>query len=140
MLQQRVMLTSSPWVRAYARAIRSPPAFAAAYGEFGSSRASSAHDPVATLPYTSSVDTCTTRGTPASRHACSSTWVPTTFVVTKSAAPAIDRSTCVSAAKLTTMSCPGTTVASSPASQMSPRTKVSPGLSVTGSRLARFPA
>ena len=31
-------------------------------------------------PYTSSVDTCTNRDTPASSAACSSTWVPTTLV------------------------------------------------------------
>src|SRR5258708_32594162 len=103
------MLTSSPWVRAYAPATRSPPAFAAEYGELGSSRAPSAHDPDATLPYTSSVDTCTTRGTPASRHACSSTCTPVTFAAMKSDAPAIDLSTCVSAAKLTTTPGPGTT-------------------------------
>jgi monovalent cation/hydrogen antiporter len=47
--------------------------FAAEYGEVGSSGASSVHDPDTTLPYTSSVDTWTTRETLASRHACSKT-------------------------------------------------------------------
>src|SRR5258708_13815231 len=115
------MLTSSPWVRAYAPAIRSPPALAAEYGELGSSRAPSAHDPDATLPYTSSVDTCTTRDTFASRHACSITCTPATFAAMKPDAPAIDPSTCVSAAQLTTTSLPRTTHASSAPSQMSPR-------------------
>ena len=60
-------------------------------------------------PYTSSVDTCTNRETPASSAACSSTWVPTTLVETKSAAPVIERSTCDSAAKCTTTSTPAIT-------------------------------
>ena len=113
---------------------------AAAYGEFGSSTASSRHDPAARLPYTSSVETWTTRRTPASRQASSSTWTPATLAVTKSEAPAIDRSRWVSAAKLITASWPGTTDASSWASQMSPRVKANRGLSATGARFARFPA
>ena len=84
--------------------MRSPPAFAAAYGEFGASGASSAHEPDAMLPYTSSVETWTTRRTPWSRHACRSTWTPAVFVATKAGASVIERSTCVSAAKLSTAS------------------------------------
>ena len=62
------------------------------------------------------------------------------FVAANSAAPAIDLSTCVSAAKLITASWPGSTDLSSEASQMSPLTNSNRGLSETGWRLARFPA
>src|SRR3712207_8167899 len=58
--------------------------------------------PYTTLFRSSSVDTCTTRGTPTRRQASNSVCVPSTLVTTKSAAPEMDRSTCVSAAKLTT--------------------------------------
>ena len=57
--------TSSPWVRWAASASRSEPAFEAAYGEFGASGQSSVHEPCSIEPYTSSVDTCTNRPTPA---------------------------------------------------------------------------
>jgi hypothetical protein len=50
LLPQRVIDTGSPWVTAYARATRSPPAFAAAYGERGSSGDSSVHDPSSIVP------------------------------------------------------------------------------------------
>ena len=113
---------------------------AAEYGEFGSTGAPSAHEPEAMLPYTSSVDTCTTGPTPASRHACSSTCTPATFVATNGAAPLIDRSTWVSAAKLITASWPGTSDPTTEASHMSPRTNLSRGLSQTGARFARLPA
>src|SRR5947199_10342119 len=111
------MHTGSPNVRWYERASRSEPAFDAEYGEFGSSGRSSVHEPSSIEPYTSSVDTCTNRDTRASSAACSSTWVPTTLVDTKSAAPLIERSTCDSAAKCTTTSVPAiadATVAASP--------------------------
>ncbi len=88
------------------------------------------------VPYTSSVETWTTRGTPASRQACMRVWVPSTLVRTKSAAPSIERSTWLSAAKFTTRSWPGTTCASRSGSQMSPWTKSWS----TPSMLARLPA
>ena len=53
--------------------------------------------------------------------------------------PSIERSTCDSAAKFTTWSCPGTSSPSSSASQMSPWTNVNRG-SRTWSRLAGLPA
>ena len=56
------------------------------------------------------------------------------------AAPLIERSTWVSAAKLTTASCPGTSERTSAASEMSPCTNRSRGLAETGARLARLPA
>src|SRR2546430_3693378 len=59
--------------------MRSPPALAAEYGELGCSGACSVQEPDATLPYTSSVETCTTGPTPASRHACRSTCTPVTL-------------------------------------------------------------
>ena len=64
------------------------------------------------------------RAMPAVRQASSSICVPTTLVMTNSAAPAIDRSTCDSAAKLITASWPGSTSASFAGSQMSPCTNV----------------
>ena len=125
-------------MRQYARASRSLPAFAAAYGEFGSSGQSSVHEPDPIEPYTSSVDTCTTRSMPARRQASSSAWVPSTLVMTNGAAPATERSTWDSAAKCTTASCPGTTSASSPGSQMSPCTKDSRSCPI--GRLSVLPA
>ena len=77
---------------------------------------------------------------PAVRQASSSTWTPTALEVMNSAAPAIDRSTCDSAAKLITASWPGRISASLAGSQMSPWTNAYPGLSLTGSRLAGLPA
>ena len=56
-------------------------------------------------PYTSSVETCTSR-MPACRAWSSSTWVPSTSVTMNSAGPRIERSTCDSAAKLTIASQP----------------------------------
>src|SRR5450755_16512 len=91
-------------------------------------------------PGTSSVDTCTTGPTPASRHACNSTCTPATLLATKGAAPLIDRSTWVSAAKFITASWPGTSEPTSAASAMSPWTNRSRGLAATGARFARFPA
>ncbi len=129
--------TSSPCVRAYDSTSRSPPAFAAAYGEFGDNGASSVHEPASIEPYTSSVDTCTSRA-PAARHAAASRCAPTALVSANTSAAVIDRSTWVSAAKLTTTSWPGTSDASSSLSQMSPFTNVYPP--ATGSRLAGLPA
>jgi len=116
----------------------SPPALAAAYGEFGDSGVCSSQEPLSMLPYTSSVEMWTILGVPASRHACIRVWVPSTLVRTNSPAPTMERSTWDSAAKLTTRSCPGTTSASSSASQMSPLTNVK--RPSTGARLARLPA
>ena len=64
----------------------------------------------------------------------SSTWVPTTLVETKSAAPAIDRSTCDSAAKCTTTSAPASTVATVSASRMSPWTNSTSSARQVGAR------
>jgi hypothetical protein len=73
-------------------------------------------------PYTSSVETCNTRAMPWRRHASKTVCAPSTFVTTKSAAPLIERSTWVSAAKFTTASWPGSTSSSRRASTMSPCT------------------
>src|SRR4029077_5152200 len=115
--------------------MRSAPAFAAEYGELGCNGACSVHEPDATLPYTSSVETCTTGPTPASRHACRSTCTPATLVATNGAAPLIERSTCVSAAKLITASCSGTSERTIAGSAISPCTKCRRGLADTGARL-----
>ncbi len=70
----------------------------------------------------------------------SNDWVPTTLVTAKSAAPAIERSTCDSAAKCTTRSVAAMRVSTRPRSRMSPTTSSTrPELS-RGSRLARLPA
>src|SRR6476469_38780 len=52
------------------------------------------------------------RGMPALRHASSSTCTPSTLEFMNSLAPAMERSTCDSAAKLITASWPGRTSAS----------------------------
>nr|BFE71130.1 hypothetical protein GCM10020092_044310 [Actinoplanes digitatis] len=138
MLAQRVTMTGSPCVRWYASASRSEPAFVAAYGELGDSGDRSVQAPVAIEPYTSSVETCTKRDVPCRRAASSSTWVPTTFVVANSAAPAMERSTCDSAAKCTTASWRGRTDSIRAASQMSPGTKSRRRLWLTGFRLSKL--
>ena len=116
------------------------PALDAEYGEFGSSGSFSSHDPVSIDPYTSSVDTCTNLASLVSSAACSSVWVPSTLVSTKSAPPRIDRSTCDSAAKCTTASACPTRSRTTSGSQMSPCTNSYRSESSTGSRLARLPA
>ncbi|MDQ1603653.1 MAG: hypothetical protein QOE01_1498 [Actinomycetota bacterium] len=66
--------------------------------------------------------------------------MPTTLVATKCAAPAMERSTCDSAAKWTTASWPAITSETTSGSTMSPRTKVSRADSATGARFCMFPA
>ena len=94
-------------MRTYANTCSSPPAFDAEYGLDARSGASSVHAaaPSGMSPYTSSVDTCTKR-LPWWRAWSSSTCVPSTSVRMNSAGPRIERSTCVSAAKLTIASTP----------------------------------
>ncbi|GAB3957950.1 hypothetical protein GCM10027614_74420 [Micromonospora vulcania] len=87
----------------------------------------SSHEPSLIEPYTSSVETCTTRPTPLRAQAARRWCEPITLVSKNGAGSSMDRSTCDSAAKCTTASCPGTTSASNCRSQMSPRTKVSRG-------------
>jgi hypothetical protein len=123
LFEQRVTEMFSPYVRAYARASRSAPALAAEYGELGSRMWSSFQEPSGIVPYTSSVETCTTRPTWCRSAASKTCCAPTKLVVAKSAAPVIDRSTWVSAAKLTTASCPASAASRAAGSQMSPRTK-----------------
>ncbi len=134
------MHTGSPCVRWNERASRSEEAFEAEYGEFGSSGWVSGQEPVSIVPYTSSVDTCTNLPTPASSAPCNNIWVPSTLVSTKSAEPAMERSTWDSAAKCTTRSVPAITSETTAGSQMSPCTKRSRELVSTGARLARLPA
>jgi hypothetical protein len=111
----------------------------AEYGERGDSGQSSVQEPVSIEPYTSSVDTCRNLPTLARSAASSSTWVPSTLVVTNGVAPRMDLSTCDSAAKCTTASWPDISSPTSAASQMSPVTTRRRGLSATGVRLARLP-
>src|SRR5262245_25353857 len=72
---------------------------------------------------------------PASRAYESRTYVPSTSVSTNSAAPRIERSTWVSAAKLTIASAPAADSATASASQMSPTTSSAS----RPSRFARLP-
>src|SRR6476469_4977000 len=134
------MHTGSPCVRKDDRASRSEDAFDAEYGEFGSSGWVSGHEPDSIDPYTLSVDTCTNFETPASTAPCNKVCVPTTLVITKSAAPMIERSTCDSAAKCTTRSTPAMTCETVFGSQMSPWTNRSRCSSFTDARLASLPA
>ncbi len=127
-------------MRWYAIATRSLDAFEAEYGELGCSGSVSGQEPSAIDPYTSSVDTCTNGATPCRSAASSSTWVPSTLVTTNGVAPAIERSTCDSAAKCTTASWPGSAASTCARSVMSPFTKLYDGESSTGPRFARLPA
>src|SRR6185312_856779 len=116
------MHASTPKVRTAASTWRSPPAFDAAYGLDGRKGSVSTECcPSGMSPYTSSVETWTSR-TPASRAQPSRTYVPWTSVSMNSAAPMIERSTWVSAAKLTTASHPAAASTTASASQMSPTT------------------
>ena len=117
---QRVTVTGTPWVEKYDSAMRSDPAFDAEYGDRGSSGSASVELPSSTEPYTSSVPMCTTRPTSSRRAVSITMFVPKQFVVTKSSAPAIERSTWLSAAKCTTASQPRMASSSRPGSQMSP--------------------
>src|SRR5689334_3272049 len=118
--------------------MRSLAAFEAAYGELGNSGQLSVQAPDSIEPYTSSVETCTTRAVPAATHASSSSCVPETFVRTNAAGSVSDLSTCDSAAKCTTASWPGTVACRVSGSVTSPVTTVSRGWP-TG-RLVRLPA
>jgi hypothetical protein len=80
----------------------------AAYGLRGLISSVSVLAPTGTLPYTSSVEIWTKRRRRVARLAASSSaHVPSTSVRMKSPAAMIDRSTCVSAAKCTTIRNPG---------------------------------
>ena len=72
---------------------------------------SSVNEPDSIEPYTSSVETWRKRATPSSRAASSSTPVPITCVTANGSWPAIERSTCDSAAKFTTRSQPSIALA-----------------------------
>ena len=73
--------------------------------------------------------------------ASSSTWVPTTLVVTNSAPPcSIDLDTCDSAAALTITSTPSSASVTSCRSRMSPLMKRSRSCPITSSRFSRLPA
>ena len=81
------------------------------------------------------------RSTGRSRIASSSTWVPTTLVVTNSAPPcSIDFDTCDSAAALTITSTPSSASVTSWMSRMSPLMKRSRSWPITSSRFSRLPA
>jgi hypothetical protein len=124
LFEHLVTRTSSPCVRWYASATRSLEAFEAEYGELGWSGSDSVHEPSAIEPYTSSVDTWTNGVTPCRSAASSNTCVPSTLVTTNGVAPAIERSTCDSAAKCTTASWPGSAASTCRRSVMSPLTKL----------------
>ena len=114
---------------------RSPAAFATLYGLEGLiGSVSAAEPPPARSPYTSSVETWTKRA-PVRRTSSSSTCVPKNSVRPKSVAPRIERSTCVSAAKLTIASQPSAASATAAASQMSAAMSSTP----VPSRFAGFP-
>src|SRR3712207_6893654 len=61
-------------------AILSAPIFDAEYGDCPTSGCDSAIGAVCAVPYTSDVEVCTTRPTPAARAASSTLVVPSTFV------------------------------------------------------------
>src|SRR3712207_6938164 len=84
---------------------------------------SSVQEPSSIEPYTSSVETCTTRRTECRSDASNTCWAPSTLVSTNPAAPVMERSTWDSAAKFTTTSCPGRAASRSAGTQMSPCTK-----------------
>src|ERR671937_983346 len=117
--EPRVIDAFTANVRTVASTCRSPPAFEALYGLDGMSVSSSFEDePGSTSPYTSSVDTCTYRA-PTADACWRRTYVPRTSVSMNSAAPKIERSTWVSAAKLTIASQPSAAVATASRSAMS---------------------
>ena len=85
---------------------------------------SSAIGSVSAVPYTSDDEIRMKRSIGCLRIASSSTWVPTTFVVTNSAPPSsIDFDTCDSAAALTITSTPSSASVTSSTSRMSPLMK-----------------
>ena len=132
----RVIDALTPYVLTYASTCRSPPAFAALYGLEGrSGSVSAARPPASRSPYTSSVDTWTNRASFA-RAQSSNVIVPRTSVETNSFGPRIERSTCVSAAKLTIALQPTAARPTASGSAMSPTTSSA----ATPSRLAGFPA
>ena len=91
------------------------------------------------VPYSSSVPTCRKRPTPAVRAASARVATPTVLVRTASSGSTMERSTWVSAAKLTTTSWPAMASATWPGSQMSPCTKVWRGSPSRSATLARCP-
>ena len=123
MLDDRVTTTGRPNVSWYDRAIRSEAALEAEYGELGASGSPSPNEPSSIDPYTSSVDTCSTRPIPASRATRHTMDVPSQLVATKRAGSVSERSTWLSAAKWATASCPAMASARAEASHMSAWTK-----------------
>ena len=104
--EPRVIIASAPYVRTEASTCRSPPALAAEYGDDGRSG-------VALLRGLARLDVAVdlvgrdVHGRPpCSRIQSSSAIGPSTLVVTNSVPAWIERSTCVSAAKLTIASAP----------------------------------
>ena len=101
------MRTGIPYVSCQARTMWSLEAFDAEYGEWGEYGVFSVKKPVSPrVPYTSSVEMCWKTNASLSGRAfqyfsadCSRVAVPTTFVLTNSPGPSIDRSTCDSAAR-----------------------------------------
>jgi hypothetical protein len=97
--------------------------------------------PSGTEPYTSSVEIWMKRSSPLARRAASSsTQVPSTSVRMKSPACSSERSTCVSAAKCTTIADRSTSGPATAASAMSPWTNSCRGSCITSCRFSRRPA
>ena len=92
------------------------------------------------VPYSSSVPTWRKRPTPARRAASARVATPTVLVRTASSGSTMERSTWVSAAKLTTTSWPAIASATWSGSQMSPWTNWWRGSLSRSSTLARLPA
>src|SRR4249920_2188719 len=82
-----MIVIGRPYVHQYEYASRSPPALVPAYGERGLSGWSSVMGSDSAVPYTSDEDMRMNRSIGRSRIASSSTWVPTTLVVTNSPPP-----------------------------------------------------
>src|SRR5450759_1861601 len=136
----RVIMTGTPYVVKYASTCRSPPALDAEYGLEGLMVSLSVKEPESIDPYPSSVETCTMREMPCARTTSSSVCVPRMSVWRNASGSAMERSTWVSAAKLTMASTPAAADSTASRSQMSPRTKLERGSAATFSRLSRFPA
>jgi len=122
---------------------RSAAVLLAEYGLRGDSGVVSSNAPVGPrLPYTSSVDTCRKRLTPAARAASSRCSVPATFVSRNGCAEMMLRSTWLSAAKFTTASIACAFIRSSIAapSRMSARTKTCWPSPSRSRRFSRLPA
>src|SRR2546422_2344136 len=100
-LLPRVIMTGNRKVVKELKASRSPAALLAEYGLRGAKGSVSADRPRGIWPYTSSVLTWTNRLMPIARAVSRSTAVPTTSVFTNPSGSRMERSTCVSAARLT---------------------------------------